>query len=60
MSSPAVVNWEAHKGKAPIRLKAAIVRLQAIRKMGKKQAVEMLGERQGKAAGKGKRRAKNA
>ena len=45
-----VVKWEAHKGKTPIRLKAAIARLQAIRKMGKKQAAEMLGLGKGKAA----------
>ena len=57
VSVPTVVNWEAAQGKAPIRLKAAIARLQAVRKMGKKQAAEILG--QGKA-GKAKRRAKKA
>ena len=60
-----VVKWEAHKGKTPIRLKAAIARLQAIRKMGKKQAAEMLGMGKAKAAvakskPKAKRKAKNA
>ena len=43
VSVPTVVNWEGSKGKAPIRLKAAIARLQAIRGMGKKQAAEILG-----------------
>ena len=54
VSSPTVVKWEGSHGKAPIRLKAAIARLQAIRKMGKKQATEMLGLVKGKA----KRRAR--
>ena len=54
VSVPTVVNWEGAKGKAPIRLKAAIARLQAMRGMGKKQAAEILG--QGKS-GKAKRRA---
>ena len=49
-----VVKWEAHKGKTPIRLKAAIARLQAIRKMGKKQAAEMLGLGKGEAVEGGK------
>lgn len=40
--------------KAPIRLKAAIARLQAIRRMGKKQAAEVLGLGKAKAAGAGK------
>ena len=47
VSVPTVVNWEGSKGKAPIRLKAAIARLQAIRKMGKKQAVEIVGGGEG-------------
>ena len=57
-----VVKWEAHKGKTPIRLKAAIARLQAIRKMGKKQAAEIVGVGKAKAekAGKAKRKAKKA
>lgn len=61
-----VVKWEAHKGKTPIRLKAAIARLQAIRKMGKKQAAEIVGvgkakaEKAGKAKPKAKRKAKKA
>lgn len=50
-----VVKWEAHTGKTPIRLKAAIARLQAIRKMGKKQAAEMLGLGKGKGADKVKK-----
>ena len=53
-----VVKWEAHKGKTPIRLKAAIARLQAIRKMGKKQATEALGLGKAKAAGAGKAKPK--
>ena len=57
VSVPTVVNWEGSKGKAQIRLKAAIARLQAIRGMGKKQAAEILGAGKGKAAkaGKGKK-----
>ena len=43
VSVPTVIKWEGAKGKAPIRLKAAIARLQAIRGMGKKQAAEVLG-----------------
>ena len=60
VSVPTVVNWEGSKGKAPIRLKAAIAQLQTMRGMGKKQAAEVLGAGKGKAAGKGKRRAKKA
>ena len=60
VSVPTVIKWEGAKGKAPIRLKAAIARLQAIRGMGKKQAAEILGVGKAKAAGKGKRRAKKA
>ena len=56
VSVPTVVNWEGSKGKASIRLKAAIARLQAIRGMGKKQAAEILGAGKGKAkAGKAKK-----
>ena len=54
VSVPTVIKWEGAKGKAPIRLKAAIARLQAIRGMGKKQAAEILGTGRGKAAGAGK------
>lgn len=54
VSVPTVVNWEGAKGKAQIRLKAAIARLQAIRGMGKKQAAEILGLGRAKAAGTGK------
>ena len=54
VSVPTVVKWEGSKGKAPIRLKAAIARLQAIRGIGKKQAAEILGAGKGKAAGAGK------
>ena len=65
VSVPTVIKWEGAKGKAPIRLKAAIARLQAIRKMGKKQAAEMLGLGKAKAAvakskPKAKRKAKKA
>ena len=52
VSVPTVVKWEGAQGKVEIRLKAAIARLQAIRKMGKKQAAELLG------LGKGKPRTK--
>ena len=53
------MNWEGSQGKAPIRLKAAIARLQIMRKMGKKQAAEALGA--GPAGGgKAKRKAKRA
>ena len=54
VSVPTVVKWESSKGKAPIRLKAAIARLQAIRKMGKKQVAEVLGLGKGQAAKKSK------
>ena len=63
VSAVTVVKWEAHKGKAPIRLKAAIARLQAIRMMGKKQAAEVLGTGTaggGKVKSRAKRRAKKA
>ena len=43
VSVPTVIKWEGSQGKAPIRLKAAIARLQVIRGMGKKQAAEILG-----------------
>ena len=49
VSVPTVVNWEGSQGKAPIRLKAAIARLQAVRGMGKKQAAEIVGVGKGKA-----------
>ena len=48
VSVPTVVNWEGSKGKAPIRLKAAIARLQTMRGMGKKQAAEILGVGKGR------------
>ena len=54
VSVPTVVKWEGAKGRAPIRLKAAIARLQAMRGMGKKQAAEVLGTGKGKA-GKAKK-----
>ena len=63
VSVPTVIKWEGAKGKAPIRLKAAIARLQAIRKMGKKQAEEILGTGTaggGKVKSRAKRRAKKA
>ena len=49
VSVPTVIKWEGSQGKAPIRLKAAIARLQAMRGMGKKQAAEALGLGKGKA-----------
>lgn len=58
VSVPTVIKWEGAKGKAPIRLKAAIARLQAIRKMGKKQAAEVLGTGKAKAVKTGKARPK--
>ena len=58
MSVLTVVKWEGAHGKAPIRLKAAIARLQAIRGMGKKQAAEIVGQGKGKAARGGKARPK--
>ena len=58
VSVPTVVNWEGSQGKAPIRLKAAIARLQAMRGMGKKQAAEMLGQGKGKATGGGRAKPK--
>ena len=51
VSSQAVVNWEAHKGKVNLR-KAAAGKLQGLRGIGKRQAAEMLG------LGKAKRRTK--
>ena len=58
VSVPTVIKWEGAKGKAPIRLKAAIARLQAMRGMGKKQAAEILGAGKDKAAKVGKARPK--
>ena len=61
VSVPTVVKWEGAKGKAPIRLKAAIARLPAMRGMGKKQAAEILGAgKAGKAKPKARRGAKKA
>jgi len=57
VSSQAVVNWEAHKGKVNLR-KAAAGKLQGLRGMGKRQAAEMLGLGKGKAAVGGKSRPK--
>lgn len=48
VSSQAVVNWEAHKGKVNLR-KAAAGKLQGLRGLGKRQAAEMLGPGKGKA-----------
>ena len=62
VSAVTVANWEARKGKVNLR-KAAIARLQAIRKMGKKQAEEILGTGTaggGKVKSRAKRRAKKA
>ena len=58
VSVPTVVNWEGSQGKAPIRLKAAIVRLQAMRGMGKKQAAQVLRTGRAKAVGGGKAKPK--
>ena len=58
VSVPTVIKWEGAKGKAPIRLRAAIARLQAIRKMGKKQAAQVLGTGKAKAVGGGKAKPK--
>ena len=64
VSVPTVVKWEGAKGRAPIRLKAAIARLQAMGGMGKKQAAEIVGEGKAestmdvKAKQRGKRKAK--
>ena len=63
VSVPTVIKWEGAKGKAPIRLKAAIARLHAIRGMGKKQATVILGTGTaggGKVKSRAKRRAKKA
>ena len=58
VSVPTVTKWEGAKGKAPIRLKAAIVRLQAMRGMGKKEAAGALGTGKAKAVKTGKARPK--
>ena len=50
VSVPTVVNWEGADGKVEIRRKATVARLQAIRKMGKKQAAEIMGAGRGGAA----------
>ena len=62
ISAVTVANWEARKGKINLR-KAAIARVQAVRKMGKKQAAEILGMGTaggGKVNSRAKRRAKKA
>ena len=61
VSSQAVVNWEAHKGKVNLR-KAAAGKLQGLRGIGKRQAAEMLGQGKGKPKlkAKSKRKAKKA
>ena len=57
ISVPTVVNWEGADGKVEIRRKTTVAQLQAIRKMGKKQAAEILGLGKGKAvAAKAKKR----
>ena len=43
VSSQAVVNWEAHKGKINLR-KVTGARLQGLRGKGKREVAEMLGE----------------
>ena len=59
VSSQAVVNWEAHKGKVNLR-KAAAGKLQGLRGVGKRQAAEMLGKGKPKLKAKSKRKAKKA
>lgn len=55
VSSQAVVNWEAHKGKINLR-KATAGRLQGIRGLGKREVAEILGKGAEKAE-KAKRKA---
>ena len=55
VSSQAVVNWEAHKGKINLR-KATGARLQGIRGLGKREVAEILGKGAEKAE-KAKRKA---
>lgn len=59
VSSQAVVNWEAHKGKVNLR-KAAAGKLQGLRGVGKRQAAEMLGKGKAKLQANSKRKAKKA
>lgn len=59
VSSQAVVNWEAHRGKVNLR-KAAAGKLQGLRGIGKRQAAEMLGKGKPKLKAKSKRKAKKA
>lgn len=56
VSVPTIVNWEAAKGKAPIRRKTSIARMQQIRGLRKRQLAEMMGK--AKAPKKPKARAK--
>ena len=64
VSVQSVVNWEAAKGKAPIRRKTSIARMQQIRGLRKRQLAEIMGKGKvpkkpmGKA--KAKRKAKKA
>ena len=59
VSSQAVVNWEARKGKVNLR-KAAAGKLQGLRGIGKRQAAEMLWKGKPKLKAKSKRKAKKA
>ena len=52
VSVATVVNWEGAEGKVEIRRKATVAQLQAIRKMGKRQAAEILGKGKPKAKAK--------
>ena len=57
VSSQAVVNWEAHKGKINLR-KATAGKLQGIRGMGKREVAEILAKApKAKAKGKAKKKA---
>ena len=44
VSVPTVVNWEKAKGKAEIRKKATMARLQSLKGKGKREVAGMLGE----------------
>ena len=58
VSVQSVVNWEAAKGKAPIRRKTSIARMQQIRGLRKRQLAEIMGKGKAKAPKKPKTRAK--
>ena len=61
VSVPTVIKWEGSHGKAPIRRKATMARLQELKGKGKREVAAMLGE--GKKAeykAKARRKAKKA